>query len=49
MIEQRLREGYYEADAATLRTMQDLVAAIRRLRENAELEGADASLSPGEL
>jgi hypothetical protein len=50
MIEQRLKEGYYEADADTLRTMQELVAAVRRLRDDAELEGAcDATLSAGEL
>jgi hypothetical protein len=37
-IEQRVKEGYYEADADTLRTMQQLVAEIRRLREVAESE-----------
>ena len=36
MIEQRMKEGYYEADADTLRTMQQLVYEIRRLRELAE-------------
>jgi len=35
-IEQRLKEGYYEGDADTLRTMQELIQAIRRVREAAE-------------
>jgi hypothetical protein len=49
-IEQRLKEGYYEADADTLRTMQELVAAVRRLREETERDDAkDAALSSGEL
>lgn len=38
MIDQRLKEGYYEADSDTLRTMQQLVQEIRRLREIAETE-----------
>ena len=37
-IEQRLKEGYYAGDPDTLRTMQELVEAIRRFREEAELE-----------
>ena len=37
-IEQRLKEGYYEGDPDTLRTMRELVEAIRRYREAAELE-----------
>jgi hypothetical protein len=32
-IEQRLAEGYYDADAETLRTMRRLVDALRRYRE----------------
>lgn len=35
-IEQRLQEGYYEGDADTLRTMRELVQAIRHAREAAE-------------
>ena len=49
-IEQRLKEGYYEGDPDTLRTMQELVAAVRRLREEAERdETADAASSSREL
>jgi hypothetical protein len=33
-IEQRIKEGYYQGDADTLSTMQELVAAIRRVRED---------------
>jgi Spy/CpxP family protein refolding chaperone len=40
-IEQRLKEGYYEADPDALRTMQQLVSEIRRLRELAESEVPD--------
>jgi len=32
-IEQRLAEGYYDADAEALRTMRRLVAELRRFRE----------------
>jgi hypothetical protein len=32
-IEQRLAEGYYEADAEALRAMQKLIQVLRRLRE----------------
>ena len=39
-IEQRLKEGYYEGDPDTLRTMQQLVEELRHLREAAELERA---------
>lgn len=35
-IEQRLKEGYYEADPETLQTMRELVEAVRGLREQAE-------------
>jgi hypothetical protein len=49
-IEQRLKEGYYEADADTLRTMEELVAALRRLREETEREDpTDAALPSEEL
>jgi hypothetical protein len=34
-IEQRLKEGYYEADQDALETMQRLLLAIRRCREEA--------------
>ena len=34
-IEQRLAEGYYEADPETLKAMQRLVAEIRKFREEA--------------
>ena len=30
-IEQRLKEGYYEGDADTLRTMEELIQAIREI------------------
>ena len=39
-IEQRLKEGYYEGDPDTLRTMQQLIEELRHLREAAELERA---------
>jgi|SoiMethySBSTD1v2_1073268.scaffolds.fasta_scaffold64244_1 hypothetical protein len=32
-IEQRLAEGYYDADAEALRTMRRLVDELRRFRE----------------
>ena len=32
-IEQRIQEGYYEADADALRVMQRLLQEIRRFRE----------------
>ena len=32
-IEQRLAEGYYDADAETLGTMQQLIDELRRFRE----------------
>ena len=32
-IEQRLAEGYYDADAEALQTMQWLIAELRRFRE----------------
>lgn len=49
-IEQRLREGYYEGDPDTLRTMQELVTALRSFREDAEVKEADDSTSSaGEL
>jgi hypothetical protein len=35
-IEQRLAEGYYEADTDALRAMQRLVQEVRRFREEAE-------------
>jgi hypothetical protein len=35
-IEQRLAEGYYETDPEALRTMQRLVAEVRRFREEAD-------------
>lgn len=35
LIEQRLAEGYYEADPDTLQAMQRLIAEIRRFREEA--------------
>jgi hypothetical protein len=34
-IEQRIKEGYYEADADALRVMERLLAEIRRIREEA--------------
>jgi hypothetical protein len=40
-IEQRIAEGYYEADADALRAMRMLVAAVRRLRQ--EADSAEAS------
>ena len=46
-IEQRLKEGYYEGDPDTLRTMQQLVAELRRFREAAESPEASEVLSPG--
>lgn len=33
MIEQRLAEGYYDADLEALRTMKRLVDELRRFRE----------------
>ncbi len=48
-IEQRLREGYYEGDPDTLRTMQALVSALRRFREQSELKESHDSQSAGEL
>jgi hypothetical protein len=49
-IEQRLKEGYYEGDPDTLRTMQALVRALRSFREEAEVKEADdSSMSAGEL
>ena len=47
-IEQGLKEGYYEGDADTLRTMQALVAAVRRLREEAEREDPTDAAFPSE-
>lgn len=35
-IEQRLAEGYYDTDPEALEAMRRLVAAVRRLREEAE-------------
>jgi len=35
-IEQRLAEGYYEADPDALRAMQRLVEEVRRFRDAAE-------------
>jgi hypothetical protein len=32
-IEQRLAEGYYDADAEALRTMRRLIDELRRFRE----------------
>ena len=49
-IEQRLKEGYYEGDPDTLRTMKDLVRALRSFREEADVKEADdSSMSAGEL
>jgi hypothetical protein len=49
-IEQRLKEGYYEADSDTLRTMQALVAAVRRLHDEAEsVDAGDAESTSREL
>jgi hypothetical protein len=42
-IEQRIAEGYYEADPDALRVMQRLVAEVRRFREEAE-EAVSAAL-----
>jgi hypothetical protein len=36
-IEQRLAEGYYDADAEALQTMQRLIAELRRFREEEAL------------
>jgi hypothetical protein len=36
-IEQRLAEGYYDADAEALRTMKSLIAELRRFREEEAL------------
>jgi hypothetical protein len=35
-IEQRLAEGYYDADLESLRTMKRLVDELRRFREGEE-------------
>ena len=42
-IEQRLKEGYYEADEAALAAMQRLLLAIRRCREEAAEAGVEES------
>jgi hypothetical protein len=34
-IEQRIKEGYYEADADALGVMRKLLAEVRRFREEA--------------
>ena len=41
-IEQRLAEGYYDADAEALRTMRRLVAELRRFREEESEPEPDA-------
>ena len=41
-IEQRLKEGYYEADEDALTTMQRLLQEIRRFREEAADEVGEA-------
>ncbi|MDB5921859.1 MAG: hypothetical protein JWN13_795 [Betaproteobacteria bacterium] len=46
-IEQRIKEGYYEADADALCVMRRLLAEIRRFREEAiDRSAADADLAP---
>jgi hypothetical protein len=40
-IEQRIREGYYEADADALAVMKRLLAEIRRFREEVLTEMPD--------
>jgi hypothetical protein len=40
-IEQRLAEGYYDADAEALRTMTRLIAELRRFREEEALPEAE--------
>ena len=42
-IEQRLAEGYYDADAEALQTMQRLIAELRRFREEEALAGSRSS------
>lgn len=46
-IEQRLAEGYYDTDPEALEAMRRLVAAVRRLREEAEstLPGSVAEMN----
>ena len=39
-IEQRIREGYYEADADALCVMRKLLAEVRRFREESSLVAA---------
>ena len=41
-IEQRIAEGYYEADPDALRVMQRLVAEVRRFREASEEAAEEA-------
>jgi hypothetical protein len=43
-IEQRIGEGYYEADADALSVMRELLAEVRRFREDA-LVGAPELLA----
>jgi hypothetical protein len=40
-IEQRVVEGYYDADAEALRTMKNLIAELRRFREEEALREAE--------
>jgi hypothetical protein len=40
-IEQRLAEGYYDADAEALRTMKRLIEELRRFREQEALREAE--------
>jgi hypothetical protein len=48
-IEQRIAEGYYEADADALRAMRMLVAAVRRLRQEADSAEASDPAAPQRL
>jgi hypothetical protein len=41
-IEQRVAEGYYDADAEALHTMKRLIDELRRFREEEALRDADA-------